>query len=271
MGVSISKVSMNSFRHQNQSTLKGNSLFMVQRLFILLLLVFPIFAHAQLAVPEHGGVWVHDEANVLSAGTKAELEMMLKAERDSTSNQIAVLIIPSLNGEILEEYALKVAHDKWKLGDEKKDNGVLLLIVIDDRKVRMEAGYGLEGVLTDALSSRINRNEIAPLFRQGDYDGGVKAGVTAIIQAIKGEYKNDEPNQIRRKSKRSPLGTIAIIIVIIIIAALRKRGGGGGGYWSSGGGFMGPIGGGGFGGGGSSGGDFGGGGGFGGGGSSDSW
>ena len=246
--------------------------------FIILLALVPFFSNAQeLAIPDHGGVWVHDEAGVLSAGTKAEIESILKAERDSTSNQIAVLIIPSLEGEILEEYAIKVAHEKWKLGQKDKDNGALLLIAINDHKVRIESGYGLEGVLTDAVSSRINRNEIAPHFRMGDYDGGVKAGVIAIIQAIKGEYVNDDPPQLRRKSgKRSPLATLVIIIIIIIIASRRnRRGGGGGGYWSSGGGFIGPIGGG-FGsssgswgsGGGS---DFGGGGGFGGGGSSDSW
>ena len=204
------------------------------------------------------------------AAAKADLETILKAERDSTSNQIAVLIIPSLDGDVLEDYAIRVAHNEWKLGDKDKDNGVLLLIVLDERKIRIETGYGLEGVLTDALASRINRNEIAPRFKAGDYDGGVKAGVLAIMQSIKGEYKNDAPDQYKRKGqKRSPLITIIIIIIIILILSRRNRGGGG--YWSTGGGFFGPIGG--FGGGGSGGGgvDFGGGGGFGGGGSSDSW
>jgi uncharacterized protein len=244
---------------------------MLPRLLFLLIFI-PFSVTAQLKVPEHGGMWVHDEAHVLSAGTKAEIEMMLKAERDSTSNQIAVLVIPSLQGEILEEYAIKVAHNEWKLGDKENDNGVLLLIVIDDRKMRIEVGYGLEGALTDAISNRITRNEIKPYFLQGDYDAGVKAGVTAIMQAIKGEYKNDDPPQTqRRKSKRSPLFTIIIIIIIIIIASRRKRGGGTGGYWSAGGGFIGGFGGGGGGGSWGSGGDFGGGGGFGGGGSSDSW
>lgn len=255
-----------------QSEVAGIKTSMLPKLLFLLLLL-PFTLAAQLKVPEHGGVWVHDEAHILSEGTKQQIEMMLKTERDSTSNQIAVLIIPSLEGEILEEYALKVAHEEWKLGDKQKDNGVLLLIVTNDRKMRIESGYGLEGVLTDAVSSRINRNEIAPRFRESDYDGGVLAGVTAIMQAIKGEYKNEEPPQsMRRKATRSPITTIIIIIIIIIIAARSKRGGrGNGGYWSAGGGFLG----GGFGGGGGgswgSGGSFGGGGGFGGGGSSGSW
>ncbi|HEX6889298.1 MAG TPA: TPM domain-containing protein [Chryseolinea sp.] len=247
---------------------------MILRFPFLLLVLLPFICLGQLAIPEHGGVWVHDEANIISASSEAMLESMLKAERDSTSNQIAVLTIPSLQGEPIEEYSLRVA-EAWKLGKAEKDNGVLLLIAIEDKQMRIEAGYGLEGVLTDALSSRINRNEIAPRFRQGDYDGGVRAGVTAIIQAIEGEYKNDDPPQRRKSSRRSPLATLVILIIIFIIASRRGRGGrGGGGYWSSGSGWVGPMGG--FGGGSSGGGswgggDFGGGGGFGGGGSSDSW
>lgn len=248
---------------------------------LIFFLVTALTAQAQLAVPEHGGVWVHDESKVLSASAISEIEAMLKAERDSTSNQIAVLIIPSLNGEVLEDYSIRVAHKEWKLGQEKKGNGVLLLIVTDEkeRRIRIESGYGLEGVLTDALSSRINRNEMAPYFRQGDFDTGVKAGVMAIIQAIKGEYVNEEPvQQTRRRSKKSsPLFTILIILAIIIISSRNRRGGGGGGggYWTAaaagalmGRGFGGSSG---SWGGGGGGGDFGGGGGFGGGGSSDSW
>ena len=240
--------------------------------FLLFFLLFPFIVNAQLAIPEQGGLWVHDEANVLSPSGKQEIESIIRAERDSTSNQIGVLIVPSLDDEILEEYSLRVA-EQWKIGQKGKDNGVLLLIAMKERKIRIESGYGMEGTLTDALSSRINRNEIAPHFREGDYDGGVKAGVTAIIQAVKGEYRNDDPAPRKRSSRFSPFLTIIIIIVVIIIASRRNRRGGGG-YWSSGGGFMGPMGG--FGGGGSSdsgfsGGDFGGGGGFGGGGSSDSW
>lgn len=241
---------------------------------IFFLFLISYAGYGQRAIPEHGGTWVHDEANILSESTKAQLESALKAERDSTSNQIAILIIPSLNGELLEEYSLRVS-EQWGLGQKSKDNGVLLLIAIEDRLVRIEAGYGLEGVLTDAVSSRINRNEIAPRFRQGNYDEGVKAGVVAIMQAIKGEYKNDEPTIRKKSSRRSPLGTLLILIIIIIIASRRGRGGrGGGGYWSSGSGWVGPMGG--FGGSSGSsswgsGSDFGGGGGFGGGGSSDSW
>src|SRR5258706_14646414 len=163
---------------------------MMQKLILFSLV--PMAGFAQRTIPEHAGVWVHDEANVISDGTKAQLEDILKAERDSTSNQIAVLIIHSLDGEALEDFSLRVA-EKWKLGKKDTDNGVLFLISIGDRKARIEVGHGLEGVLTDALSSRINRNEVAPHFRQGDYEGGVQAGVMAIIRAIKGQYVNNDP------------------------------------------------------------------------------
>ena len=85
---------------------------------ILLLLLFPVAGHAQLTIPEHGGIWVHDQGNILSAGMRTDLETILKAERDSTSNQIAILVIPSLEGEALEDYSIRVVEN-WKLG--KKD------------------------------------------------------------------------------------------------------------------------------------------------------
>ena len=237
---------------------------------LILLFLFPLAVFAQRTIPEHGGAWVHDEANVLSAGTKSQLEGILKAERDSTSNQIAVLIIPSLDGEALEDFSRRVA-EKWKLGKKDTDNGVLFLISIGDRKARIEVGHGLEGVLTDALSSRINRNEVAPHFRQGDYDGGVQAGVIAIIRAIKGQYVNADPPHLTRRA-RSPWTTLIFIALIIIFAARNRRKGGGGGLggmWVAGG-LLGS----GLGrssGSWSSGSDFVGGGSFGGGGSSDSW
>jgi len=236
--------------------------------FILSILSLPMLA--QRAVPAHGGRWVHDEANVLSASTIAQLEQILQAERDSTTNQIAILIIPSLEGEDMDGFGIRVA-EAWKAGDKKNDNGVIFIVSTQDRKMRIEVGQGLEGVLTDALSSRINRNEVAPNFRTGNYDAGVAAGTIAIIQAIKGTYKNDSPPNRKRGGKtRSPWTTLILIIIIIVFMSRRKGGGGGmGGYWAAGA----LLGGAGRGFGGSSGswGSSGGGGSFGGGGSSDSW
>ena len=150
-------------------------------------------AFAQKAVPELWGARVHDEAHALKQESVDQLEKELKAYEDSTSNQIAILVVQSLDGDVLEEYSLRVA-EKWKLGTKNKDNGVLLFIAVDDHKMRIEVGQGLEGVLTDAQSNRIIRNEIAPEFRRNDYDAGVKAGIHGIVKAIAGEYKADDDN-----------------------------------------------------------------------------
>lgn len=164
---------------------------------LLFLLIWFHTGFAQRAVPPLWGHRIHDEAQVLSAETEEALEVLLKQHEDSTTNQIAVLVIPSLDGDVLEEYSLWVAHDKWKLGSANNDNGVLFLVVVNDRKMRIEVGQGLEGVLPDAVTSRIIRNEIAPHFREQDYDAGVKAGAEAIVRAIGGEYIAETPEEIQ--------------------------------------------------------------------------
>jgi len=242
---------------------------------LILFLAFLLFsfpALAQKEIPELWGHRVHDEAKVLSQQTIDHLEQTLKIFEDSTTNQLAILIVPSLDGEVIETYSLRAA-EKWKLGTKNNDNGAILVVSINDRKMRIEVGQGLEGPLPDAICNRIIRNEMAPDFRRGDYDGGINAAVIAIMQAIKGEYKAvDQPR--RRQGKGSAFLTILIILVIIILRSTNKRGGGGSG-WSAGAGWM--IGSAlgssrGWGGGGGGGGGFSGGGGsFGGGGSSGSW
>jgi uncharacterized protein len=159
----------------------------------------PSSAQAQRAIPELWGLHVHDEAHVLTQPAIDKLEQQLIAYQDSTSNEIAVLIIPSLEGDALEDYSLRVV-EKWQLGKKNKDNGVLLLIVVDEHKIRIETGYGLEGVLTDAKASRIIRNEMAPPFRQNQYDEGVIAGINAIEKAIGGEYQEDNEGELDQLS-----------------------------------------------------------------------
>ncbi len=131
---------------------------------------------------------VTDAANILSASTITQIEADLKSHEEATSNQIAVLTVPSLEGESIEEVAVAV-FEKWKLGQKSKSNGVLLIIAPNDRKMRIEVGYGLEGALTDLQASQIIKKVIRPKFKAGDMDGGVREGVTAIIGTIKGEYK----------------------------------------------------------------------------------
>ena len=241
------------------------------RFLVLLMLIAAGFGvQAQRAVAPHNAVWVHDEANVLSASAKAQMEALLQAHRDSTSTQLAVLIVPSLEGEDIDGYGVRV-FEEWKLGQKGKDNGVLFLIAMQERQMRIEVGYGLEGVLTDALSSRINRNEVAPYFRQGNYEAGIQAGVVAIIKAVAGEYTNDNPTP-RKRGKKSSWSTLIFLGLIILLMSRKNRGGGGGmgGYWTAA--MLGGMLGGGRGSSGDSwGGDFGGGGFSGGGGSSDSW
>src|SRR5687768_7265632 len=130
---------------------------------------------------------VTDLAAVLNAEQRYDIESMLRAHEDTTSNQIVVLTVPTLGGVPLEDYAVK-AYDVNDIGTKSNDNGALLLVAIEDRKVRIEVGYGLEGAVTDALSSLIIINTITPRFKAGDYYGGIKAGVSDIMKAAAGEY-----------------------------------------------------------------------------------
>ncbi len=186
------------------------------------------------------------------------------------------MIVQTLQGDDIEDYALKIAEAN-KIGKKGKDNGLLILIAKDEKKIRFEVGYGLEGSLPDALCDQIIRNEIRPRFREGDYYGGISAGVGAVIMATKGEYKADD----RSGKKVMNLGSVFLSIVLFIIFGFSIFGGGRrygissrghyqSGYWGGGFGGGGFLGGGGFGGGGG-GGWSGGGGSFGGGGASGSW
>jgi len=174
------------------------------------------FALAQKEIPELWGTRVHDEAHILKSETIESLEKELKVYEDSTSNQIAVLIVPSLDGEVLEEYSLHVA-EKWKLGQKDKDNGVLLLIAVDDHKMRIEVGQGLEGALTDAQSNRIIRNEIAPSFRRGDFDAGVTDGINSIIKAIGGEYAADDSGSSDSNEIPMPVRIFIGVFLLIVL------------------------------------------------------
>lgn len=163
--------------------------------FLICAWLLSLSALGQKPVPELWNMRVHDDAHVLKQETIDQLEKRLTHYEDSSSNQIAILIISSLDGESLEDYAIKVA-DKWALGKKDKDNGVLLLIAVDDHEMRLEVGAGLEGVLTDAMSSRIIRNEMAPAFRRGDFDSGVTAAIDGIIKAIGGEYTAEDTSDL---------------------------------------------------------------------------
>jgi len=128
-----------------------------------------------------------DQTNTLSAEQKATLAEQIAAERTKSGNQIAIVIVPSIENGSIEEYSLDIARE-WGIGTAENNNGVLLLIAKNDRLLRIEVGTGLEGALTDVQSGRIIRDDIRPLFQQEKYFEGVQAGLTSIIEAINGEY-----------------------------------------------------------------------------------
>jgi len=251
---------------------------MTKKFFILFIIPF-IFLKAQIDYPVIEN-YATDLTGTLSSSELSELNTALKSFDDSTSNQIIFLMIPSLEGGSLEDFTVQTAL-KNKIGSKKNNNGVLFFVSKEDRKMRIEVGYGLEGPLPDALASSILRNEVKPFFRQDDYYSGIVAGLNAIIAATRGEYKADKKDK-NGKGKSFPFFFIAMLIFIIFSIFRRGGGSGGGGSllpWiilgsmgsgSRRGGDWGGFGGGG-GGSGGFGGFSGGGGSFGGGGSSGSW
>lgn len=203
--------------------------------FIFAFLIFTQVVLAQLIRPVLNQ-WATDQTSTLSSTELNTLNHGLKTYEDSTSNQLVVLMIASLNGYPLEMYTHEVA-EKNKIGTEKKDNGVFLFIAKNDRKLRIEVGYGLEGALPDALASSIIRNEIVPYFKRDEYYTGIKNGIDAIISAIGGEYTSDKKSS-EEGQPFSIISTILFIIIAIIFSFLRKGGGGrGGGFMYYGGGF----------------------------------
>lgn len=191
--------------------------------------------------------YVTDEAGVLSQSDKETLENKLYAFEQSTSNQVVVYIVNSLNGESLEDLSYEIA-EKNGIGQKGKDNGVLLFIAISDRKLRIEVGYGLEGALPDALADQIIRKEITPSFKQGKYYEGINAGVDAIIKATKGEYTQDKQSDKNKKNIGIGFCGLPILVIVIfiffgfffIISIIRRIFGWKGGssrnnWWNSGG------------------------------------
>ncbi|MHB1085383.1 MAG: TPM domain-containing protein [Thiobacillus sp.] len=261
--------------------------------------LFALSAWAQVAVPELSRR-VTDLTATLTAGQVAALENELAAFETNKGSQIAVLILPTTQPEDIAQYGIRVA-DQWKIGRSKVDDGVILIVAKDDRKLRIEVGYGLEGAIPDAIAKRVIAETITPYFKAGDFHGGIEAGVQQLMKLIEGEPlpppsapSNGEgegpfiflimgglvagwllSNLMNRPAAggvaalgSGVVGTmlmgftpVLLLIAIFVFAGVTSSFRGGGGGWSSGGGGLG-------GGGGSWGG---GGGGFGGGGSSGSW
>jgi len=164
-----------------------------------------------LTLPTPKG-YVTDNAGILSSDTILYLENTLKTFQASTSNQIAVVTISKLDNDTIES-ASESLFKVWGIGGKEKDNGILLLISKEDRKMRIEVGYGLEGALPDILANRIISDEITPKFRTDDYNAGVLAGVSAIIKATEGEYTPEKTT----KSSRSWLNGDIIYAILMLL------------------------------------------------------
>ena len=177
-----------------------------------------------LDVPARPEGRVTDPTRTLSPSEIATLERKLAAFERETTHQIAVLIIPSLEGDNLEDYSIRLA-EKWKIGQKGRNNGAILLVVKNDRKLRIEVGYGLEGALPDALAGTIIRNEIAPRFRAGQFYQGIDAGINAMMAATKGEYKASPK---RGKGSRGlPLWVVfflPMVFIFVVLAFMNRRG-----------------------------------------------
>jgi uncharacterized protein len=204
-------------------------------------LLFAAFASGVIALaadllPPKPTQFVSDKAGVLSPQTIATLNSRLEAFERDTSNQVIVATFPSVpDGYVLEDFSQRTA-EAWGVGQKKNDNGVALFVFPNDRKTRIEVGYGLEGALPDIIAKRIIENEMLPAFRSGDFDSGVSRGVSSILQAIRGEYRGtgrtnadaDEGGQA------SWMFFVLFILFILIVLAANRRPPGGAYYGPSG-------------------------------------
>ena len=194
-------------------------------------------ADAKFAIPELTGPVV-DDADILDRATRQALERGLFALKEQGGSQINVLTVSALGGLSIEEAGIKV-FDKWKLGTKKTDNGVVLLIAPNERKMRIEVGRGLEGTLTDVDSKRIIEESILPLFRSGDMNSGVLVGVYQIVKKTDPDFDMRPylENRARSSGHRQPQHAGGIkfwiflaVIIFWLLSRFSGRGGGGGGF-----------------------------------------
>jgi uncharacterized protein len=241
--------------------------------FILILGLIQAQAIELLDIPKDGKYIVVDEGNVLDGNQEAYLSRKLDQHYLETSNEIVIVTVRTLEGESIQEYSLNLA-EKWKIGRKGQDNGILIFAAIEDRKVFIQVGRGLEGAVPDVYASRIVRNVIVPNFKNGNFGKGFDEATDVIIGLIKGEF------QYSAKEEKGKIPVWVIVLIVIIVLIIISRSGkdgrtydhkrsrrlprttwigggggsiGGGGGWSGGGGFGGGFGGGSFGGGGAGG------------------
>lgn len=183
----------------------------------LLLCALLLFSNALQAAPEFPALTgrVVDQAGILSQATITQLTAKLQQEEQETGNQIVVVTLNSLQGYDIADYGYQLGRH-WAIGTEKNNNGALLIVAPTERKMRIEVGYGLEGWLTDAISSDIIRNKIRPAFKAGDYNAGVTAGIDSMIAAVKGSYKAET----RKASGNGSTNWFAAILPLTFLALM---------------------------------------------------
>jgi len=205
----------------------------MRKIFLAITILFSLCVSAQIdkVIPKRPAPpkLVNDFTNTLTDHQKEDLEQKLVKYDDSTSNQIAIVIIPTLSDYPIEDVSLRILRD-WGVGNKEKNNGIVLLIAKDDHKVRIEVGYGLEGAVPDITASQIIQSVIIPNFKEDNYYRGIDLATDDIIKAAAGEYKAPEGYGNRGKRKGVSPGAIFFIILIVwIIIQVSSRGGGRGG------------------------------------------
>lgn len=226
----------------------------------VILLLLALWGLPAAAAPDYPALTgrVVDQAGLLTAQSRAALEQKLEQHERATGNQVVVVTLRSLQGESIEDYGVGLGRH-WGIGREGEDDGALLIVAPNEREVRIEIGYGLEGTLTDALSSQIVQTEILPRFRQGDMEGGIVAGTEAILAVLGGTYEAQpwsatgaaataEPPPVPEWVIPLSFFVVWLLIVFVLRRASRGRRGrrgtwmglpGGGGFSRGGGGFSG--------------------------------
>ena len=191
---------------------------------VALLLCWTFAASADVAVPPLSGRVV-DQTGTLSSGDIASLSQTLKDFETRKGSQVAVLIVPTTAPETIEQYSIRVA-EAWKIGRKRIDDGALLVVAKDDRKLRIEVGYGLEGALTDVTSRRIIDEVITPKFRNGDFAGGISAGIAGIIGVVDGEkLPAPEPEHWKKPaldSNFNPFNPFILFGIFVVGGILRS-------------------------------------------------
>lgn len=182
----------------------------------LLLLLLPLAVFAEVAIPPLS-TRVTDTAGVLQAEQKAALESKLATLEQEKGSQMAILVVPTTQPEAIEQYSIRVV-ESWKLGRKGVDDGLLILVATDDRAMRIEVGYGLEGVIPDAIAKRVIAETMTPFFQQGDFYGGLNAAVDQLAGLIAGEPLPAPANTISKTGNKSPIEGMLPLLLFGAIA-----------------------------------------------------